>query len=151
MKHCIDFSTCIQHQFTHTMAIKITMYVIKANYHCLLHFILSSFICQNSSFTYLLPNFPAVICWQLVYRCPSSIGIGYDSPIPNTTQYWKILGNTQYPNANIVLTPSVEFLYFHFHISNCTLVSKMFDKQNPKTLHANILLLYTGRTSEKSP
>jgi len=25
-------------------------------------------------------------------------------PISNTTQYWKILGNTQYPNANIVLT-----------------------------------------------
>ena len=27
---------------------------------------------------YLLPNFYAVICWQLVSRFPSSIGIGYD-------------------------------------------------------------------------
>jgi len=44
-----------------------------------------------------------------------SCGIGYHSPekyctVPNTTQYRQISGNTQYPNAGIVLTLVTEFL-----------------------------------------
>jgi len=83
------------------------MYVIKANYHCLLNFILSSFICQDSSFTLPPPQFPCShllatgikVSKQYWYWVWQSIKV-----LPNTTQYWKILGNTQYPNANIVLT-----------------------------------------------
>ena len=71
-----------------------------------MYFILSSFICQDSSFTLPQPQF---LCRHLLaagIRGPSSIGIGYDSPIKvlPSTQYWKILGYTQYPNANIILT-----------------------------------------------
>jgi len=61
------------------MAIKITMYVIKANITaCCISFRVPSFA-RTLDLLYLLPNFPAVIGWQLVSRCPSGIGIGYDS------------------------------------------------------------------------
>jgi len=89
------------------MAIKITMYVIKANITVCC--ISSSFICQDSSFTLPPPQFPC--CHLLATGIKMSTQYRYRvwPPIrvlPNTQyyQYWKILGNTQYPNANIVLT-----------------------------------------------
>ena len=71
------------------MAIKITVYVIKANNHCLMYFILSFFICQDSSFTLPPPQFS---CSHLLI-----------TGIKLSKQYWywvwqpiKVLPNTQY-------------------------------------------------------
>jgi len=62
------------------------------------------------------------------------------------------------PNCTV---SCAEIVYFDFRMFNCsllldvaTLVSKVLDKNpnNPnKTLHSNMLLPYTGRTSEKGP
>ena len=127
------------------MAIKITMYVIKANVTvCCISFWVPSFV-RTLALLYLLSNF-SVICWQLVSRCPSSIGIGFDSPqkyypIPNTTQYWKILGNTQYPNASIVLTLEIR------HAIMILLFYGTLDIVHAATI--NVSILFSHRTTHR--
>ena len=58
--------------------------------------------------------------------------------LPNTTQYWKILGNTQYPNANIVLT-----LFRGMDApGNCYITAVMCAAVYAQ--HSDVLLMYNG-------
>jgi len=107
VKHCIDLSTNVRVYSTslpntHTMPIKITMCVIKANItaFCWLYFILSSFICQDSSFTLPPPQFPCSHLLATGIKVSRQYWYWVWQPIkvwPNT-QYYPVLENIgQYP------------------------------------------------------